>query len=201
MEWEMGLSDSEKTTMFYNSMKRSSRFPFNHRGFTLFEMVTVLILISIFAIVVTTATVYLSINSDLPNQTEILKSSLRFAQIRALNDAGDSDKWGVHLNSTSYTYYRNGEVAYYYDKNGNKVIDNLPGECGSIPLICIKSANHTLPSGMTITTGAGTTVSFDKWGRPVDNGGNPLTTNINIVLSSGSGSSTFTITKNTGFIP
>jgi hypothetical protein len=54
---------------------------------------------------------------------------------------------------------------------------------------------------MTITTGAGTTVSFDKWGRPVDNGGNPLTTNINIVLSSGSGSSTFTITKNTGFIP
>jgi MSHA pilin protein MshC len=182
-------------------MKRACKIHINHRGFTLIEMVTVLILISIFAILVTTATVYLSINSDLPNQTEISKSSLRFAQIKALNDAGDSDKWGIHLDSTSYTYYRNGEVAYYYDKTGNKVIDNLPGECGSIPLICVNSPTHTLPSGMTITTGAGTTVSFDKWGRPVDNGGNPLTTNINIVLSSGSGSSTLTVTKNTGFIP
>jgi prepilin-type N-terminal cleavage/methylation domain-containing protein len=173
------------------TMKRACKIHINHRGFTMIEIVVVLILISIFAILVTTATVYLSINSDLPNQTEILKSSLRFAQLKALNDAVDSDTWGIHLDSPSYTYY----------KNGGQAIDNLPGECGNIPLICIQSPKHTLPSGTTITTGAGTTVSFDKWGRPVDNGGNPLTMNVNIVLSSGSDSSTITVTKNTGFIP
>jgi hypothetical protein len=141
---------------------------------------------------------FVNTNVDLPNERDILKSSLRFAQIKALNNAvQDTDTWGIHLDSISYTYYRNGVPAYYYDQTGtNTVPDNLPGECGNNPLSCIKSPTHYLPSGMTITTGVGTTVSFNKWGSPG-------ASNISIVLTK-VGSPPIppinvTITKNTGY--
>jgi prepilin-type N-terminal cleavage/methylation domain-containing protein len=180
-------------------MKPFKKIQNDHRGFTLIELVVVLIILAIFIATVAipyTSLKFVNTNVDLPNEREILKSSLRFAQIKALNNAvADSDTWGIHLDSTFYTYYRNGEVAYYYDQTGNKLIDNPPGECGNNPLSCIKSPTHYLPSGMTITTGVGTTVSFNKWGSPG-------ASNISIVLTKAGSPPILinvTITKNTGY--
>jgi len=158
-------------------------------------MIELVVVIMIAAIFIATAVTYKQrhADTDVPVEIEILKSSIRFAQTKALNDAVDNNTWGLNFTSggTSYTYYRNGEVAYYYDKNGNKVIVNLPGEYGSSP-------THNLPSGMTIT---GSSVSFNQWGSPADGSGNPLNSNIIITLTrSGKPVSSFTVTKNTGFI-
>jgi prepilin-type N-terminal cleavage/methylation domain-containing protein len=172
-------------------MKRTFKTYINQDGFTMIEMVMVLVILAIFIATVTSS--YTSINTDVPNEREILKSSLRFAQIKALNSAVDSDTWGISFTSggTSYTYYRNGEVAYYYDNNGNKKIEDLPGECGSNPVVCISTPTHTLPSGMTIT---GSSVNFNKWGSPG-------ATDADIVLNKdGAAVITVKVTKNTGFI-
>jgi prepilin-type N-terminal cleavage/methylation domain-containing protein len=170
----------------------------NHqRGFTLIEIVVVLIIMAIFIATVAipyTSLKFVTTDLDLPNEREILKSSLCFAQIKALNDAVDNNTWGISFTSggSSYTLVYNGGTP--------TPPVNLPGECGSNPLVCISTPTHNLPSGMTIT---GSTVSFNKWGSPVDNGGNPLTTNINIVLTK-AGSPPIqpinvTVTKNTGY--
>lgn len=167
-------------------MKRARKTIINHRGFTMIEVVVVLILLAI--LVSTVAIRFSSINSDIPNQIEILKSSLRFAQIKALNDTVDTEKWGIYFqNNYSYTLV--------FTKDGVTTSPvNLPGECGNNPLGCTQTPTHTLPSGMTISTGVGTTVAFDRWGSPG-------TSSISIALSKGSEPpGAITITKNTGYI-
>jgi type II secretory pathway pseudopilin PulG len=158
-------------------------------------MIELVIVIIIIAIFIASAVTYKFriVDTDVANEIEILKSSIRFVQTKALNGAVDNNTWGLNFTSggTSYTYYRNGEVAYYYDKNGNKKIDNLPGECGNIPMVCISTPTHNLPSGMTITGGA---VSFNQWGSPGPG-------DINIVLvKAGSTNVNVKVTKNTGYI-
>lgn len=62
---------------------------------------------------------------------------------------------------------------------------------------------HTLPSAVTITSGAGTTYNFNAWGIPVNTGipSVPLATAQTITLSEGVATASITITKNTGHIP
>jgi prepilin-type N-terminal cleavage/methylation domain-containing protein len=181
------------------TMKRACKIHINHRGFTMIEIIVVMIIMAIFIATVAipyTSLKFVNTDVDLPNERDILKSSLRFAQIKALNNAvQDTDTWGIHLDSTSYTYYRNGVPAYYYDQTGNKLIDNLPGECGNNLNVCTPSPIHSLPSGMTITTGAGTTVSFNKWGSPG-------ASNISIVLTKAGSPPILinvTVTESTGY--
>ncbi|MDP2839376.1 MAG: hypothetical protein Q8O11_04905, partial [Syntrophales bacterium] len=83
------------------------------------EMVVVLIVMAIFAVTVISTT---SLNTDVPNEGEILKSSIRFAQIKALNNAVDDNTWGISFTSggTSYTLV--------YTENGVTTSPlNLPG--------------------------------------------------------------------------
>ena len=101
-----------------------------------------------------------------------LKGHLRFAQLRAMND---QVSWGIAFVANAYTLLRNGVPAPY----------DLPGA---------DSVVHNLPGGISITLGAGTTVTFDQWGSP-----GPA--NRTITLSSGMDSRTIPITGNTGFIP
>ena len=166
-------------------MKRADKTRINDSGFTMIEMVVVLVILAMFIATVTSG--YKSINTDVPNEREILKSSLRFAQTKALNNAVDDNKWGI-----SFT---NGGTAYtlvYNTENGVTTSPvNLPGECGSNPLVCISTPTHTLPSGMTIT---GSSVNFNKWGSPG-------VTDADIVLNKdGTAVITVKVTKNTGYI-
>jgi len=119
----------------------------NSKGFTIIEIVAVLIILGIIAAVAISRG--LSVN-DVTAQSEVetLKGHLRFAQSRAMNELSPV-KWGIQANGSSYTLVRN--------LNGdNTTFDSpalLPGE---------SSATHA-----TEITGAGSgTVLFDDWGRP-----------------------------------
>ena len=112
--------------------------------------------------------------NELVAEAEILKSHLRYAQIKAMN-GDDTETWGIHLaDANSYILY----------KNNAQATDILPGETAQ---------THTFPKEVSVTSGVGTTVNFDKWGSP-----GPTT--LTITLTQGAESSNITITKNTGYI-
>jgi MSHA pilin protein MshC len=161
----------------------------NHKrgkGFTLIEVIAVLLIIAIIAVVVIsrgTSTAEIDINA----QAEALKSHIRYAQIRAMNmtsmtpydpDTGEGCNATFGISTTSNTYFMFRDCS-----TGNKVV--LPGASGD---------TITLKSGMTINT---ETFSFDTWGRPCtdpNKGITPATADINL----GHG---VIITRNTGYVP
>lgn len=169
------------------TMKRTGKTYINQHGFTVIELVIVLILLSIFATVA--AGRFGTIDTGLITETDILKSNLRYAQIKAMND---TVTWGIHISSsTTYTLYRNGIKAvnpFYLPAEDN----NNPA---SDPLV------HALTGNVTITTGVGTTISFNDWGIPVDGSGVPLPADVTITLSDGTQTGSITVKQNTGFIP
>lgn len=139
-------------------------------GFTLIEVIAVLLLIGLFSTVALSR--YSSTNSiKLVKETEILKNHLRHARSRSM---GDEVQWDIKISTGSYTL----------EKNGITSAINLPGEDSPV---------HSFSNGVTVTTGNGSTVSFDKWGSP-----GPA--DIDIVLAMGAESRSITISKNTGFI-
>jgi prepilin-type N-terminal cleavage/methylation domain-containing protein len=160
-------------------MKRVFKSRINQQGFTMIEMVVVLIVLAIVTTVITYRPT--TDSNDLITQTEILKSHLRYAQIRAMND---TVPWGIHIPNagSSYVLYKN---------NATATNDILPGEA---PGISPAPQTHTFKGGVTVPSGAGTTINFDNWGSP---GASPLT----ITLFDGTATITITITRNTGYIP
>lgn len=152
-------------------MKRTANIQ-RLNGFTMIEMIVVMFIMAIVAsfVLFRPST---SVN-ELVTEAEILKSHLRYAQIKAMN--GDStETWGIHLaDANSYILYKNNEQA----------TDILPGETAQ---------THTFPKEVSVTSGVGTTVNFDHWGSPVS-GAQTIT------LKQGTESSSITITKNTGYI-
>jgi MSHA pilin protein MshC len=137
------------------------------------ELVVVLILLSIVSAVVAFRPT--TISNELVAETETLKSHLRYAQIKAMND---TVPWGIHIpDASSYILYKNNAAA-----TGSNI---LPGETGQ---------THNLSSLVSVTAGTGITYNFDTWGSP---GATTLT----ITLSQGSETSSITITKSTGYIP
>ncbi len=124
---------------------RKRRPPFriiaDSRGFSMVEAVMVLVIIAILAPIVVSRTSTDTI--PLLAEAEILKSNLRYAQIRAMND---TVTWGISIaGATTYTLVRTGYTA-----------PNLSGD---------NSATHTLTGGVTISSGVGT-VLFNEWGTP-----------------------------------
>jgi MSHA pilin protein MshC len=135
------------------------------------EAIAVLLLLGILSAVIISS--YPSTESNSLVAEELtLKGHLRFAQLRAMND---QVPWGIALGANAYTLL----------KNGTPAPSDLPGEDSPI---------HSLPGGVSITMGVGTTVSFDQWGSP-----GPA--NTTITLSAGVDSRAIPVTANTGFIP
>ena len=150
-------------------MDRIDKIRTDHRGFTLIELIVTLIVVAILAAV---AVSRLSIQSDLLSQADVVKSHLRFAQIKALHDdTSDTAPWGIAFAGGSYRLSKNNLAA-------------------TIPLPSEDSNVHTFPAGVTATT---VTVNFDRWGSPG-------TANIPITLSQGGATTTITVTANTGYI-
>jgi prepilin-type N-terminal cleavage/methylation domain-containing protein len=114
------------------------------RGFTLIELVVVLLVLGILSTIVITK--YSTGNASAIGEAEIFKSCLRYAQVRAM---GDISTWGITINSSSsYSLFTN---------NPNITSLILPGVGGT---------TRTLPVGVTMS-GAGTNIVFDYRGRPV----------------------------------
>jgi prepilin-type N-terminal cleavage/methylation domain-containing protein len=111
----------------------------DRRGFTLVEVIAVLIVLGI---IVAVAVSRIPIRGDLTSQTDIVKSHLRFVQLKALTD--DTATWGMSFTGSAYTLLYNNSASAL----------NLPAE---------DSNSHAFPSGVTSTS---QTVNFDSWGDP-----------------------------------
>jgi prepilin-type N-terminal cleavage/methylation domain-containing protein len=156
----------------------------NNRGFTIIEIVVVMVLIGIIAAVAFTR----SITTDqinLVGQVDKIRQHIRYAQSMAMK--GNRDEWwGIESNSTQYWLFKREN---YPDGNITVI---LPGE---------ETANISLPDlgvGMNAFT-----VYFNYLGEPwksyyfgrVTND-NPL----NITISTASESRTLNVTPETGLI-
>jgi prepilin-type N-terminal cleavage/methylation domain-containing protein len=143
----------------------------NNGGFTLIEVIAVLIILAIITAVAVTRS--MSTQNDLIPQADTVKTHLRFAQMKALND--DINIWSMVFTTNSYTLSCTGS--------------NCPSSTIQIP--SESSNSHSFPSDVTINPG--TTVTFDRWGSP---GGSDVIVN----LIQGSKTIAITVGANTGYI-
>jgi prepilin-type N-terminal cleavage/methylation domain-containing protein len=155
----------------------------NH-GFTFIEIITVIFLIAIISAIMFSRLMFS--NTDLIAQTEVVKTQLRYAQMKSMN----SDViWGIKCDGSAYWLYRNGDT-------NDKVL--LPGEDSDT----VNLADKGIDSMDNFT------LSFDGRGIPhtdaATTDGQELTSSdpeTLITLSSGGENRTITLTPNTGFIP
>jgi prepilin-type N-terminal cleavage/methylation domain-containing protein len=118
----------------------------NDRGFTLIEIIAVLVILAIVsAVVISRGTV--TDTASLQAEVDTLKGHLRYAQYLALNDIPPV-KWGIQVGGPSY-------ILIKVDAGVTTSPFSLPG--GS-------SATHGFENGVT-ATGTGT-VLFNEWGSP-----------------------------------
>jgi len=159
----------------------------NGRGFTLMEVIAVLVIIGIVAVVVISRSFSTS-EIDLASQAEVVKSHIRYAQARAMNT---NTVWyvqmlGAYFDVTSYEVFA-WEVI-------NNVLTQQPKLVPGQDSVWIP-----LPPDMTIT--GADYISFDSWGAPYNNDtGTGASETIIITLKYKDQTNSFSITKNTGFI-
>jgi prepilin-type N-terminal cleavage/methylation domain-containing protein len=151
------------------------------RGFTLIEIIAVLVILAIIAAVVVSRG-FSTDTYTLKGTTEVIKTHLRYAQTRAMST---NAVWGINF-STSKTYFlfKNGAIA-------NRVI--LPGQDSDI--VTLPTNAPSVPSGVI--------VSFDLFGKPyTDEAASVLQTDATLTIAvSFGGTENITVYRNTGFIP
>jgi len=160
-------------------MKRIGVHGRGANGFTMVEIIAVLLIIGILSAVIVSRMASSS-SSNARVYAEQIKSHLRYAQTRSMNS---NAVWGIHFSTAStYSLFRNG--------NTNDRV-TIQGESAD---------TITLPAGMTVSTGI---VSFDSWGTPyTDAAGASLQSGTRVIAVSHEGSTeNIAITPNTGFVP
>ena len=170
---------------WYKTMNLFHKKAADNKGFTLIEVISVLIILGILAAIAISRG--LSTNNDLIPQADIVKSHLRFAQLKALSD--DTATWGIAFTANSYTLQSNGSVATIL----------LPSD---------NSNTHNFPTGVTVTsTTPNATVTFDRWGNPganysvTLNQGGVTATIDGVTTTTGGATTTINVANNTGYIP
>jgi len=141
-------------------------------GFTLLEIVVVLLVLGIVSTVVVSR--YVNADADAQNAALMgkISSHLRYARNASMNS---DTTWWIDFDSGAYRLYRR-------DAAGTDTSAVFPGE--DEPVV-------DLPDGF----GPNISVYFDDWGRPANNSGVPITTAFGLAFSGG----TITI-EPTGYI-
>ncbi len=152
----------------------------NQAGFTLIEIVMVIVFIAILATVAIVRHKY--VDPTLMAQTQVLKAHLRYAQMRSLST---DSHWGIK-------YQVNGDQRSYWlfkqPETDSRIV--LPGE----------SDDRVRLDRMGIVISQGSfQVEFDGWGRPESTLSGTGT--LNLELTKSGDSEHIIITQNTGFIP
>jgi prepilin-type N-terminal cleavage/methylation domain-containing protein len=152
-------------------MRQTKRKTIENAGFTMIEIIAVLLILGIIAAVavsrIADTTAY-----DLSSQMEVVKAHLRLAQSRAM---GSSSPWGINF-ATSTTYY-------LFQGAGSTTPVQLLGEDNVTVNLTTKK------SGLTINS-TPQRITFDAYGSPG-------TTTVTLTTNGGN----IIVTKNTGFIP
>lgn len=148
-------------------------------GFTLIELITVLLIIGILSAVIVSRSG--TLNTDLAARSSELRSQLRYLQLMAMK------------NSTTYLALKSDGGSYwaYNSANSSKRIP-LPGESSSTVSLADKG----------ITSLNAFTISFDAYGIPYT--GEPqvkLANNATITLTIGGQNATLIVVPETGFVP
>ena len=152
-------------------MKQPVKKLIGQRGFTMIEVISVLIIIGIVAAVAMTRATSTR-DYDLISQVEAVKAHLRLAQFRAMSS---NSAHGVNFSSAK-TYY-------FFKGSAPATPIQLPGEDNTIVSLTTKKSDLTINSAPQIIT-------FDTYGSPG-------ASNITVTTNAGN----IVITKNTGFIP
>ncbi len=176
-------------------LRRAGKTHINQQGFTMIEVVVVLIVLSIVTTVIVSRSFTTGTN-ELMVEADGLKASLRYTQIQSMNDGTDSPviKWGISFpDSTTYRLYKN-------NVDASSMIP-VKGAAGDPETVACPKNCHQLQGNVLIPqVVVGKTINFDKWGRPMD-GATLLSADFPIELGQGTQKGTITITKNTGYIP
>ncbi|MFW6325032.1 MAG: pilus assembly FimT family protein [Desulfovibrionales bacterium] len=141
------------------------------KGFTLIELIAVLLLLSILAAVALNRNTQ---PSKLSPEVEVVKNHLRYAQSMAMLHGGE---WGVKFESGTYFLFQTDET--------QKMI--FPGE---------NSEDVDLDGKST----AASAVIFDGWGMP-HSGGAAMGSDMTLAFSRSGATSQIIITRDTGYIP
>ncbi len=114
----------------------------NVNGFTLIELIAVLVIVGIVSAVAVTILSSLD-KYKLMSEVEILKTHLRYAQSRAMSD---TVSWGISFNTENYWLKRYGE---------STTLSDLPNE---------EDSSHSLKEFGVTVSGTSNNVIFDIWG-------------------------------------
>ena len=153
------------------------------QGFTLVEVIVVLVLVGILAIYATNRSGDDQFKAIA--EADALRAALRYAQARAM---ADIYTWGISLSAGSYQLV---------EDNPSVANAALPGGGG---------ATRNMPNGVTL--GGTKVILFDWRGQPVNTNidaigetANPVNVNQNITVTASTTTETVTVTPYTGFIP
>ena len=152
-------------------MKSSGKRAIGNHGFTMIEMIGVLLILGII-IAVVASRMNDTGSYDLASQVEVVKAHLRLAQARAMSSGSPCG-----INFVSGTTY------YLFQGDGSTTPVLMLGEEQATVNLTQKN------SGLTISS-APQRITFDAYGSP----GN---TTLNVTTNNGN----ITVTKNTGYIP
>lgn len=114
------------------------------KGFTLIEVIAVLVVVAIIAAVVVSR----GMSTDAVNlqaEVDTLKSHLRYAQYLAMNDI-PPNQWGINVGGSSYTLVK-------FDGGAQSSPYRLPNE---------SAATHDFSP----FSASAVTILFDEWGNP-----------------------------------
>ena len=151
----------------------------NNQGFTLIEVVAVLLLIGILSAVAIprmSETGY-----EVVVQRDVIMNHLRYTQIKAMST---NTPWYITFTGNSYQLYE-GDA-------GGPTLKLLPGE---------ENTTATLLAGVSCSP-AGSIISYDEWGKPATDtvASVLLSGDRTLTLTKGSNSSTITIVNDTGLL-
>jgi prepilin-type N-terminal cleavage/methylation domain-containing protein len=156
----------------------------NNHGFTLIEIIAVLVLMSIIA----ASVLIRGMNTDqidMMAQAAKIRNHIRYAQAMAMKRSDTN--WGIKCDGNAYWFFKGTDP----DDSANQL--SLPGEKSS--QILLSDINVTMD---------GFTLLFDQYGIPYKNNLSTKVDNssdsLSITISAGSGSVTLSITPETGLI-